>query len=188
MTTVHAATADGWDDVATVMGTKGDAAGCWCQWFRLRNADYGRTRVPERRAALAGQLGATPPPGVLAYNDAGEPVGWCGLGPRSAYPRLATSPVSKATQDEDGLWSIVCFVVRVGSRRQGTTEALLTGALDVAREHGARRIEAYPIDTAVRKPSSSELYHGALSVFLRAGFAEVARPRAERPVVRLGLS
>ncbi len=185
MVSVLPATPDRWDDVAAVMGTKGDAAGCWCQWFRLRNADYAKTRVAERRAELSGQLGEAAPPGVLGYDDAGQPVGWCGLAPRAAYPRLASSPVSKATQDEEGLWSIGCFVVRVGARRRGVTAALLAGAVAVAREHGARTIEAYPIDTAVRRPSSSELYHGALSVFLRAGFTEVARPKPDRPVVRL---
>jgi hypothetical protein len=46
-------------------------------------------------------------------------------------------------------------------------------------------VEAYPIDLAVRTPSSSELYHGAFHVFQRAGFTEVARPKPDRPVVRL---
>ena len=36
--------------------------------------------------------------------------------------------------------------------------------------------------------SASELYHGSLSTFLRARFAEVGRPAPARPVVRLRLT
>ena len=44
------------------------------------------------------------------------------------------------------------------------------------------------MDLAVRgRTSAAELYHGPLSVFLRAGFTEVGRPQPARPVVRLRL-
>jgi hypothetical protein len=48
-------------------------------------------------------------------------------------------------------------------------------------------VEAYPIDVAAKKTSSAELYHGALSTFLGAGFTEVARASAYRPIVRRAL-
>jgi GNAT superfamily N-acetyltransferase len=182
---VVAATADRWEDAVAVMGTRGDPASCWCQFFRLRNADYRLTSVADRRDELREQAGQAPPPGVIGYDEDGTPAAWCGIAPRAAYPRLATSLVSKATQDTDGLWSVVCFVVRVGLRRKGLSSAVLDGALELARRHGARAVEAYPIDLAVRTPSSSELYHGAFHVFQRAGFTEVARPKPDRPVVRL---
>jgi ADP-ribose pyrophosphatase YjhB (NUDIX family) len=181
------ATADRWDDVAAVMGTRGDPASCWCQFFRLRNADYQQTTVATRRAELREQVGQAPPPGVVGYDEDGTPAAWCGIGRRTGYPRLATSLVSKATEDADGLWAVVCFVVRVGRRRKGLSSAVLDGALELARRHGARAIEAYPIDLSVRAPSSSELYHGAFHVFQRAGFTEIARPKPDRPVVRLSL-
>jgi ribosomal protein S18 acetylase RimI-like enzyme len=180
------ASAERWDDVAAVMGTRGDPARCWCQFFRLTNTQWQAGSVGDRRAALKEQAADPMPPGVLAFLD-GNPTGWCGLAPRAAYPRLATSLVSKATDDEDGLWSVTCFVVSVGARRRGLSDHLLAGAIDLARRHGARLLEAYPIDVAVRSPSSSELYHGAFHVFRRAGFVEVARPKPERPVVRLRL-
>ena len=60
--------------------------------------------------------------------------------------------------------------------------------MDLAREGGASLVEGYPVDPAVRRPSgAAELYHGVLSVFLAAGFTEVARPQPARPVVRLAL-
>lgn len=58
-----------------------------------------------------------------------------------------------------------------------------------AREHGARVLEAHPVDVAAkggRVPSPS-LYHGTASMFADAGFTEVLRTRPDRPVVRLDL-
>lgn len=181
------ATPERWDDVVAVMGTRGDAASCWCQFFRLKNADYRTSTVESRRTDLREQVLRSPPPGVVGYDADGTAAAWCGISPRSSYPRLATSMISKSTLDEPGLWSVVCFVVRVGARRRGLSTVVLDGAVDLARRHGASAIEAYPIDVGMRTPSSSELYHGALQVFQRAGFAEVARPKPDRPVVRLSL-
>jgi GNAT superfamily N-acetyltransferase len=143
--------------------------------------------VDARRTALQTQLSGDAPPGVLAYGDDGTPAGWCAVAPRADYPRLARAVVSKATADESGVWAVSCFVVRVGARKQGVSADLLDGAIDLARRHGARIVEAYPIDVAVQRPSSAELYHGAFHVFQRAGFTEVARPKPARPVVRLAV-
>ena len=188
MVTVVDATADRWDDVVAVMRTRGDPSRCWCQWFRLPRADFDATRVAQRRAALAEQVAAPVPPGVLGYDDDGVPSGWCAVAPRAEYPRLTTSRVARAATDEDGLWAVTCFVVRTDARRRGLATALLDGAVGLARRHGARLVEAYPLDTTVRAVSTAELYHGPLSVFLRAGFTEVgARTWAARPLVRLAL-
>jgi GNAT superfamily N-acetyltransferase len=84
---------------------------------------------------------------------------------------------------------VTCFVVRRGARRQGLAGPLLDGAVALARDAGATTVEGYPLDLAVRtSTSAAALYHGPLSVFLRAGFTEVARPAPDRPVVRLAFS
>lgn len=182
---VHDATADRWDDVAVVMGTRGDPARCWCQYFRMRGKAWQTATRDSNRAGLHAQVTGDPvPPGVLAYAAEGTPVGWCAVAPRSQYERLAHSDVATAVRDEPGLWAVTCFVVRVGHRRHGVTGPLLDGAVDLAARHGARAVEAYPVDVAAKKASSAELYHGPLSLFLRAGFAEAARPLPHRAVVR----
>jgi hypothetical protein len=180
------ATADRWDDVVAVLGTRGDPSRCWCQWFRQNRSGFFAATAARRRAGLRAQINASgPPPGVLCYDAAGVPSGWCAVAPRADYPRLATYRVAAGTGDEDGLWVVTCFVVRVGARRQGLLDGLLDGALDLARRHGARAVEAYPLDTAVRAVSSAELFHGPLSVFVRAGFREVGtRASPARPIVR----
>jgi GNAT superfamily N-acetyltransferase len=188
MPTVADATPERWHDLVAVFGTRGDASRCWCQWFRHQRPGFYATTSEQRRADLQSQVEAPVPPGVLVYDDAGAPSGWCAVAPRADYPRLTTYPVTAGTADEDGLWAVTCFVVRVGKRRQGLAEVLLDGAVDLARRHGARAVEAYPLDTTMRTASAAELFHGPLSVFLRLGFTEIgARTTKARPVVRLRL-
>jgi GNAT superfamily N-acetyltransferase len=187
--TVVDATSDRWDDLADLMGERGDPSRCWCQYF-LGDRPYDHEGRAVNRAAFRAQVLESQVPqvplGVLAYRDE-RVVGWCGIAPRSRYPRLRRAAVAQATSDEDGLWSVTCFVVRVGHRRQGVAAELLHGALDLAHRRGARVVEAYPVDAAVRPGGSSAFYWGPLSLYLRAGFTEVARPTPSRAVVRLTL-
>ena len=184
MVSIVDASVERWAQVAEVFGRRGDPSRCFCQYFRYDGNYLART-VEANRRALRRQLAAQPA-GVLALEDE-TPAGWCDVGPRASYPRLARSQVAQATSDEDGLWSVVCFVVRVGHRRRGVATALLAGALDLARRSGARTVEAYPVDTAAKKAPAAELYWGALALYERAGFIEVARPTPSRAVVRLDL-
>jgi GNAT superfamily N-acetyltransferase len=181
---VHPAGPDRWPDLEAVMGSRGDAARCWCQFFQLRGAAWGASSAAANRDRLRRQISDSDrPPGVLAYH-ADEPVGWCAVGPKPSYPRLAASPV--AGSETAGIWSVTCFVVRVGWRRRGVAGALLAGAVELARAGGATSVEAYPVDPMARSSvSAAELYHGPLPVFLDAGFRDVARPSAGRARVRL---
>jgi len=184
-------TAERWDDAVAVFGTRGDPARCWCQWFRMRGAGWKGARTASNRAALQVQTDDDPPPGLLAYVD-GEPAGWVAVAPRTGYERLRHSPKVVRTVgevlDDGSIWAVTCFVVRTGFRRRGLAGALLDAAVAFAREHGARVVEGYPVDVASRTSvSSSELFHGSLTLFTGAGFAEVARHGAAGPVVRLAL-
>ena len=72
-------------------------------------------------------------------------------------------------------------------RHQGVATALLQGAIRYARKCGATLLEAYPVDKA-EHGRDDWLWHGAKSMYDKAGFAEVARRKPERPVVRLNLA
>jgi GNAT superfamily N-acetyltransferase len=178
-----------WEDVARVFGTRGDPAGCWCQWFRMPAAAFKAASRDELRERMRDQTHRHPSPGMLAYLDT-EPVGWCAVAPRSEYPLLARSRIAQAGADpgaasDPDLWSVTCFVVRVGFRKQGVAAALLRAAIDYAQANGARTIEGFPVDPAARASvSSAELYHGTISLFESAGFDLVARPSASRAVMR----
>jgi len=187
---VRDATAERWDDVVAVMEGPGDPGRCWCQWF-FRGAQADRVHADGNRAALAEQVRTGPPPGVVGYVD-GAPSGWAAVAPRPGYTRLTRSPLLRDLPPDEladpGVWSLTCFVVRRPARRAGLSTALLDGAVDLARRGGGTVVEGYPVDLdAHGRISAAELYHGPLSVFLRGGFAEVARPTPDRPVVRLAL-
>ena len=182
-----------WDDVRAVFGTRGDPATCWCQYFKVDAATWKAADVPAFERALCDQTeqaraehGAGP--GVLAY-DGDEPIGWCAVEERTSYRRILNSQLVRESPDDPGagdVWFVSCFVVRVGHRRKGAAAALLDGAVLHAREHGARVIEAFPVE-ATPGTSSADLYHGPLSVFEAAGFETVVRPSERRAVVRLVL-
>jgi GNAT superfamily N-acetyltransferase len=80
-------------------------------------------------------------------------------------------------------WSINCFVVRTGERRQGIGKGLLTAAIEYAKSQGAKVIEAYPVDGA--RESAVDYFTGTLSMFADHGFVEVIRRNDTRPIVRL---
>jgi ribosomal protein S18 acetylase RimI-like enzyme len=195
---VEPLTADRWDDAVAVFGTRGDPASCWCQFFRLGGREWRQSTAETNREALRGQcLDAQarelPPPGLLAYVGE-EPAGWVALAPRPGYPRLGRSRalvslLGAGAWEDDTVWSVTCFVVRVGFRRRGVASALLEGAVAYAAAQGAVAVEGYPVDVAAgERRASSELYHGTRSIFVAAGFEEVGRTSRARPVMRRALA
>jgi GNAT superfamily N-acetyltransferase len=89
--------------------------------------------------------------------------------------------------DDPSVWAVTCFVVRVGFRRKGIAAALLAAAPDFARSHGASVLEGHPVDVRNKsgKAGSAELYHGVATTFEAAGYTEVGRTGATRPLMRL---
>ena len=186
------ATADRFDDAEHALTGGGDGRSCQCQWWTITNAEFQRASTDERRELLRDELqNDAPPPALIAYVD-GEAAGWVRVGPRRAQVRIsrtrdivANTPIPL---DDPDVWAVTCFVVRREHRRQGLNARLLAAAIDYARKHGARVVEAYPYDTDAAKHSSNELYRGVLSVFADAGFREVARAKPDRAIVALDLS
>lgn len=183
-----------WDDLQAVFGARGDASRCQCQHYKIRHAQWRSVPAAERAERLRQQTGcgrrkARRTSGLVAYLD-GEPVGWCAVEPRTAYPRLLDTRVPWAGRDEDttddGIWAVTCFVTRAGFRRRGVSRALARAAVDFARERGARAIEGYAMIT---QPGQEivwgELHVGSRSIFAAAGFAEVSRPTPRRVVMRI---
>jgi GNAT superfamily N-acetyltransferase len=185
--TVAPLTPDRWPDLEAIFNAKGCsiARSCWCMAYRLSGArdplPPGMTRARANRAALKALVDAGNPPGLIGYRGK-IPVGWISLGPREEYAKLKRSPVMKAV-DEKPVWSVICFVVPPEHRGQGVARGLLKGAVAYAKERGARLVEAYPVDRPGRSKDDS-MWFGAKSMYDKAGFKEVARRKAQRPVVR----
>jgi len=168
---VEPATADRWDDVVTLLGGNGDL-GCWCQAWRGADAAFGRGEPGANRLRLRRQVESGDfTPGLIAYLGE-EPVGWIGLGPRAAMPRLVASRTIP-TADAQPVWSIGCFRIRVGYRRRGVAKALLAAAVEHARAVGAPGIEAYPIDPEGRRIDVGFGFVGFTPMFEAQGFRRV---------------
>lgn len=117
-------------------------------------------------------------------------MGWCAAGPRSRYPTAisprATVLKGRDASEDDDVWLVPCFFVRVGERRQGTTRALLAAAVEMAAGHGAKAIEGFPLTND--GPRSPDDYLGRERLFAGCGFTPVARPTPRRVVMRRNLT
>lgn len=183
-----------WGDLQTVFGTRGESSRCQCQWFKARDFEWRGIPVEERVERLRQQTGCGNPgapstSGLVAYLD-DEPVGWCAVEPRTAYPRLLRTRVPWAGRTEGradpSVWAVTCFATRTGFRRRGVSRALARAAVDFARSRGARAVEGYPM---VLRPgqdmSGGELCVGSRGIFADAGFVEVSAPTPRRVVMRI---
>lgn len=182
---VHPLTAERWPDLAALFGPRGATGGCWCMWWRLSRAEFQRQKGEGNRAAFQQLVETGEPPGLLAYVD-GVPAAWCAVQPREAYPALDRSRILRPV-DGCPVWSVTCFFVAKRFRRLGLTAALVQAAIAFAAAHGARMIEAYPVE-----PRSPELpavfaFTGISSAFAAAGFVEAVRRSPTRPLMRYDL-
>jgi GNAT superfamily N-acetyltransferase len=190
--TIQPLTGEAWLALAALFEEGGDAAWCWCQFWRSGGFTGSRNdQKAASRAALQGQANGPRPPGLVALTPDGRAVGWVSLGPREGFERLERSRV-RPRLDAVPVWSVVCFVVSRTARRHGVGSQLLDAAITYAREHGAPALEGYPVDASTGKPTGPTLYSGTLSTFLRAGFQvtrQIDSPQAtvSRSIVRLNL-
>lgn len=174
---VEPATSERWSDLLAIFEGDGPK-GCWCQYWRQSSGDYSRGEPGSGERNLQAQAAEAPPaPGLIAYVD-GEAAGWCGFGPRSSFERLVRSRTIPVVDDVP-VWSVVCFKVRVGFRRRGIMHALLAGAIEYARHHGAPILEAYPIDPDGGRLDVGFSYVGFTGVFEAAGFTRILETSAQ---------
>ncbi|MBA3417574.1 MAG: GNAT family N-acetyltransferase [Geodermatophilaceae bacterium] len=166
-----------WEDLQTVLGTRGQAASCQCQRYKLRPREFFAGFPAEERAGRlreqtdCGQPESDTTSGLVAYLD--------------GLVRNNRVPWAGRTEDktDDSVWAVTCFVTRAGFRKRGVSKALARAAVDFAGERGARAIEGYPMTT--KNVISEELHVGTEGVFADAGFGEVSRPTLRRVVMRV---
>ncbi len=175
-------TPERWADLERLFGPRGACAGCWCMWFRRTRAEFKKGKGAANRRALKRLVDAGAPTGLLAYVG-GEPAGWCAVAPREDFTRLERSRVLKPV-DERPAWAVPCFFVAARFRRLGVSAALLEAAAKHAARSGATLLEGYPVEPRQRRMPDVFAYHGVASAFRAAGFNEVARRSATRPLMR----
>jgi GNAT superfamily N-acetyltransferase len=169
---VAAATADRFDDVATMLGPKNPTSSvCWCLSHRVDSKTNRELVGPARRDYVKGLCSRDVAPGVLAY-DGGEVVGWAAVAPRAELPFARSTKIPRV--DDLPVWALWCVRVRPGHRGKGVAHSLLTGAVEYARDRGAPAVEGYPVDNAGAKVDLTMAYVGTRAMFERAGFVKAA--------------
>jgi GNAT superfamily N-acetyltransferase len=184
---VRPATLSRFADVAAVLGPRNPTASvCWCLSHRLDSRTNRALVGPARGDYVRGLCGRAVAPGVLAYDLAADPapdpaiddgeagtvVGWAAVAPRSELPFARSRTIPRV--DDLPVWSVWCIRVRPGHRGKGISHALLAGAVDYARSHGAPAVEGYPVDNQGRKVDLTMAYVGTRALFERAGFTKAA--------------
>lgn len=184
------------DDLPAVFGTRGAASFCQCQRYKLRPKEaFSKFPAEERADRLREQTGCGRPgsgstSGLVAYLGA-EPVGWCAVEPRTAYPallRVYRIPWLGRDEDraDDTVWAVTCVFARAGFRGRGIAHALVRAAVQHARDRGAHALEAYPMLTEPgQRIAWDEIHVGSRSMFEAAGLVEVSRPSHRRVVMRI---
>lgn len=175
-------TPERWSDFETLFNSNATCRGCWCMWYRIPNKDFntlGKDGLLKEAMRTLVHRGVEA--GLIAYID-GNPAGWVTVAPRADYIRLATSRLLFPVDDQP-VWSIPCFFVHHNFRHQGLMSQLINAAVDYAKAHGAEIVEAYPYDLD-KKAGPADIYTGVVSTFKSAGFVEVARRKATRPIMR----
>ena len=150
---------------------KPTASVCWCLSHRLDSRTNRSLLGPARGEYVRMLCSRDVPPGVLAY-DGDTVVGWAAAAPRADLPfaRSRTIPVL----DDLPVWSVWCLRVRPGHRGKGISHALLAGAVDLARGHGAPAVEGYPVDNRGERVDLTMAYVGTRDLFEQAGFTKAA--------------
>jgi GNAT superfamily N-acetyltransferase len=131
-------------------------------------------RIGHMRSLCRGEPG----PGVLAYVD-GDVAGWCSVAPKDTHRALVNSRTIPHVDDE-GVWSIVCFVVRPAYRRQGLMHRLLEGAVEHAQLMGAPAVEGYPVDVGDGRVDQTSGYVGTVQLFEAHGFERTCQTNGRR--------
>ncbi len=187
------------EDLQAVFGTRGAAAFCRCQRYKLKPKEaFSKFPVEERALRLrqqtsCGDPASTKTSGLVAYLG-DEPVGWCAVEPRTAFEgllRVYRVPWEGRSEEkaDGGVWAVTCIFVRAGYRKRGISYELASAAVDFARRRGAQALEAYPMLTAPGQDISwDEIHVGTQRVFEDAGLGEVSHPSKRRVVMRIDFS
>ena len=176
-------------DLRSLFDTSRTTSGCYCMWFLIPAKEcHAGWQGGNATAFEASTRDSALPMGLLAYVDE-QPVGWCAAGPRERYARALRSPVLRGHDpaEDDRVWLVPCFFIKVGFRRRGITRALLHSAVELAAANGATAVEGFPLAGEKRR-GSGEAFLGVEPLFASCGFSVVDRPTTGRVVMRRELA
>ncbi len=162
---------DDWPVIETLFGPKGACAGCWCMYWRTPGGKAWKSATnAENRARFEALVKAGEAHGVLAF-EGEEAIGWCAVGPRTDFVRLAGSTVL-ARRGSAGTWSLNCLYIPARHRGKGVATALVAVATAHALALGATEVEAYPVEPREpgKKMPAAFAWTGVPPLFAAAGY------------------
>ncbi|MDR0381239.1 MAG: GNAT family N-acetyltransferase [Oscillospiraceae bacterium] len=163
---------DTWADFESLFESKGGPSYCWCMVWRMTKDELKQNNSTCRKEFIKQRVFSNIPIGILGYSK-NEAVAWCSIAPRETHQRLG------GEETIENVWSITCFYIKKGYRKQGLTKFLIKNAKEYAKENGAAYIEAYPVEEA----SPSYRFMGFVKTFEKAGFAYIKMAGTRRHVM-----
>ncbi len=151
-------------------------------WWRQTSSEFNAMKGEANRRAMKAIVRSGRVPGLIAYRG-NQPVGWCSVAPREEFPRLERSRILKPVDDKP-VWAVVCFFIARPHRGTGVGIQLLRAAVEYVGKRGGRIVEGYAVEPKRGRTADLFVYHGPVSLFRSAGFKEVARRSATRPIMR----
>lgn len=155
---------------ALVQRHNGIFGGCWCLYFHPACEERGESFEGNRLLKKAHVEQGTAHAALVM--DGEEAIAWAEYGTPEELPTIHHRKQYDATSTTTPDYRITCVFVDKRFRRQGVTEAAITGALGHIAEAGGGTVESYPHDLThqTKKMSSSFLYNGTRSLYERLGF------------------
>jgi len=141
---------------------------CYCHFYHFNGTgkQFQKTTAEQNRNASKQLILANKMHGYIAYNDDGQPIGWCNANVKENFSKsMLSKKILKASGGN--IVSIVCFIIAPGYRRQGIARKLLQTACSDTSSKNYDNLEAYP-----RKGDLTDAmhYHGPLSLYESEGF------------------
>jgi hypothetical protein len=91
--------AESWPALVALFQQGGDPKWCWCNYWRIRSADWGDANAVVNRRRLRALVDRDLAPGLVALDADRQAVGWVSLGPREEFDRLEHSRVRPRLDD-----------------------------------------------------------------------------------------
>ena len=108
-------------------------------WWRLTHSEFSKQKGEKNKKALKNIVDSGQIPGIIAYAE-GNPIGWCSISPREAYPRLERFRILKSIDDKP-VWSIVCFFVKKEFRRKEISFKILRAPIDYVKHWAVKLLK-----------------------------------------------
>ena len=169
-----------WPDFEALFDSRGAPHFCYCMVWRAQGVER-KLKGEARKASMAERVRSGTPVGILGYLD-DKPIAWCSIAPRPTYRRLGG--LEREGETPHDVWSLACFFIQREHRGEGFMAALIKAAITTAKSHGAKVLEAYPVDPT----APSYRFMGFVPAFEALGFEHVAEAGNHRHVMQLRLA